>query len=134
MDAEELEEPLISAGLAFSREEVVRLIKEVDDDGSGEVEFGEFLQIVENQGSKAREGGKEKQDGPGSELPSDNPIQELVARLDSGKFGDPEQLDLATRLTTHRRRLIMEGMLAQLRGQAGGGAGGEEDSSPREQG
>lgn len=44
----ELEDPLIGLGFAESWEEVEDLIKQVDDDGSGFIEFGEFLGIIKN--------------------------------------------------------------------------------------
>ena len=44
----ELEDPLIGLGFAESREEVQDLIRQVDDDGSGFIEFGEFLGIIKN--------------------------------------------------------------------------------------
>ena len=40
MGIEQLEEPFISLGLAYSREDVEKLIKSVDDDDSGKIEFG----------------------------------------------------------------------------------------------
>ena len=40
---DELEEPLIGLGFADSRDEVIQMIDEVDDDKTGEIEFGEFL-------------------------------------------------------------------------------------------
>lgn len=44
----ELEDPLIGLGFAETREEVQELIDKVDDDGSGFIEFGEFLGIIKN--------------------------------------------------------------------------------------
>ena len=43
---DELEEPLIGLGFAQTREEVTRMIDQVDEDGSGEIEFAEFLKII----------------------------------------------------------------------------------------
>jgi len=43
----ELEEPLIGLGFAETREEVEAMIDTVDEDKSGEIEFAEFLQIIE---------------------------------------------------------------------------------------
>lgn len=40
---DELEEPLIGLGFANSRQEVLDMIMDVDDDGSGQIEFSEFL-------------------------------------------------------------------------------------------
>ena len=42
----ELEDPLIALGFVNSREEVKDLVAEVDEDGSGKIEFGEFLLIM----------------------------------------------------------------------------------------
>jgi centrin-1 len=43
---DELVEPLISLGIADSIEEVKKIIDSVDDDGSGKIEFTEFLKII----------------------------------------------------------------------------------------
>jgi Ca2+-binding EF-hand superfamily protein len=56
MNADHLEEPFISLGLAFSRGEVDKLIQSVDDDGSGEIEFQEFLRIITNTSKKKSKG------------------------------------------------------------------------------
>ena len=45
---EELEHPLIGLGLADTREEIQQMIDEVDEDGSGQIEFDEFLLILKN--------------------------------------------------------------------------------------
>jgi Ca2+-binding EF-hand superfamily protein len=45
---EELEGPLIGLGFADTREEIELMIKEVDADGSGMIEFDEFLMIIKN--------------------------------------------------------------------------------------
>lgn len=47
---EELEELLISVGLAETREEVKRLIDSVDEDHSGKIEFDEFLDLIQSEG------------------------------------------------------------------------------------
>ncbi len=46
---DQLEEPFISLGLAYNREEINNLISSVDDDGSGRIEFGEFLRSIHNK-------------------------------------------------------------------------------------
>lgn len=48
IEVEELEDPLIALGLVQSREEVEKLVKIVDTDESGQIEFGEFLKIMSN--------------------------------------------------------------------------------------
>lgn len=51
---EELEEPLIGLGFADNRDEVQEMIDLVDEDGSGMIEFPEFLGIIKgtNGGEK----------------------------------------------------------------------------------
>jgi centrin-1 len=56
MGIDQLEEPFISLGLAYSREEVGDLIMSVDDDGSGRIEFDEFLRIIHNKSKKKAKG------------------------------------------------------------------------------
>jgi len=50
-----LETPLMSLGIAESTEDVKKIIATVDKDGSGQIEFGEFLGIIkaktENSGN-----------------------------------------------------------------------------------
>lgn len=43
---EELEKPLISLGLCNTRMDVQKIMDEVDEDGSGQIEFKEFLSII----------------------------------------------------------------------------------------
>ena len=45
---DELETPLIGLGFADTREEVQQMIDSVDYDGSGLIEFDEFLMIIKN--------------------------------------------------------------------------------------
>lgn len=56
MGVDQLEEPFISLGLAYSKEEVADLIASVDDDNSGRIEFGEFLRIIHNKSRKKAKG------------------------------------------------------------------------------
>lgn len=44
--AQELEDPLLSTGLARNRDDLRRLIRLVDTDGSGEIGFDEFLAVL----------------------------------------------------------------------------------------
>lgn len=50
---DELEEPLIGLGLAETREDVERMVAVVDEDGSGLIEFEEFLDIINNSDTGA---------------------------------------------------------------------------------
>jgi len=42
----ELEDPLIALGLAQNREDVAKLINQVDQDGNKTIEFEEFLALM----------------------------------------------------------------------------------------
>jgi Ca2+-binding EF-hand superfamily protein len=61
IDIDELEEPLIAFGLCETREEVINLVKQVDLDGNGTIEFDEFLLILKNAGKVYAYIGKIKQ-------------------------------------------------------------------------
>lgn len=52
MGLEQLKEPFISLGLAYSKDEVNELIDSVDEDGSGRIEFDEFLDIIHSNSKK----------------------------------------------------------------------------------
>ena len=56
MGLDQLEEPFISLGLAYTKEEVENLISSVDDDDSGKIEFEEFLRIIHNKSKKKAKG------------------------------------------------------------------------------
>lgn len=57
---DELEEPLIGLGFADTRDDVQEMIDDVDDDGSGQIEFAEFLLIIKGSdtGSKSEKSEK----------------------------------------------------------------------------
>ena len=46
---EELEEPLITLEIAKGHADVKKLMNEIDKDGSGEIEFIEFLEIMKGK-------------------------------------------------------------------------------------
>jgi len=43
---DELEDPLIALGLVNNRNQVHKIVEEVDEDGSQMIEFDEFLEII----------------------------------------------------------------------------------------
>ena len=45
---------MIGLGFADSREEVIELVNSVDSDGSGQIEFDEFLLIIKNSDGNAK--------------------------------------------------------------------------------
>ena len=57
---EELETPLIGLGFASTRDEVQHLLDLVDADGSGQIEFDEFLMILHITENNPKTGGINK--------------------------------------------------------------------------
>ena len=45
----ELEDPLITLGLAKNRKEVREIVQQYDDNGNGKIEFDEFLDILDGK-------------------------------------------------------------------------------------
>lgn len=43
---DEMEEPMLTLGIAKSKVQVKKLMAEIDEDDSGQIEFNEFLQIL----------------------------------------------------------------------------------------
>lgn len=59
---DELEDPLIALGLVENRNQLQQIVDLVDEDGSGQIEFPEFLQIIKG-GRNAKEGAKDNGTG-----------------------------------------------------------------------
>jgi hypothetical protein len=83
---DELGLPLISLGLAPSMAEVDALINTVDQDGSGEIDFYEFTDMLTKN--------------------PNGPIQTLLNTIASGELGDPTVTSVRSLLTAARRRVI----------------------------
>ena len=93
---DELEEPFYSFGLAFSRKEIRALIDSVDDDGSGKIEFPEFLRIVNPESKSKIEGNKK--------------ITEFFKKLTENKLGDGKYIEsfgLNTIMNMERRTKLL---------------------------
>ena len=50
----EMQEPLIGLGFANTTNEVQQMIDLVDEDGSGMIEFNEFLSIIQDSGENEK--------------------------------------------------------------------------------
>lgn len=59
---DELEDPLVALGLVENRAQVQNIIKLLDEDGSGQIEFNEFREMVKGGIVKK----KAKDDGSGA--------------------------------------------------------------------
>lgn len=89
----ELEEPLIALGLADNRKQVEEMIRLVDADDSGQIEFEEFLGIVK--------GGKDNA-----------PISKFFKGLIEGKLiKDSKVLPFRTVVSAYRRQMIMNALM-----------------------
>ena len=53
IDALELKATLNAMGQNATEEEIFQMVSQVDDDNSGEIEFTEFLKVIENQKTTA---------------------------------------------------------------------------------
>ena len=75
---DELGEPLVSVGLAKSREDVKKLIAAYDADGSGEINFEDFTALMnENHESSQPVGGKKEKKDEMVENVAGNPVLTL---------------------------------------------------------
>ena len=89
----ELEEPLIALGLAENRQQVEEMIQSVDSDSSGQIEFGEFLEIVRGNKDSA-------------------PISKFFRGLIEGKLvKDSKVLPFRTVVSSYRRKMIMNALM-----------------------
>lgn len=98
LDVDELYEPLLALGLVDSREQVIELLKKVDLDNSGIIEFEEFLNLLRNA-----------KDDNGK-----NTLIKFFKDLTSGKiFNNFEELPFQMLFSGRRRELMMQSYLGK---------------------
>lgn len=95
---DELEDPLISLGIAESKDDVKKIIDTVDDDKSGQIEFKEFLDIIKNKNSDGTE--------------KDNLIIDFFKDMINGNLGEgdykiPKSLPFSLIISTIRRKKLL---------------------------
>ena len=91
---EEMEKPMIGLGFAETPYEVAKMIRAVDADGSGMIEFDEFLDIIKGSGS------------------SENKISIFFKDMVKGKIGDPN-LNFDIMVNDIRRRDMLNSLLEE---------------------
>merc|ERR1719321_2492523 len=91
ISVQELEEALVAFGLAETRREVQRLVSAVSDDGSGLIEFPDFLNILRDQYNDA--------------------ICYVFKQMMAGRLGD-RQLSFPMLASTYRRKMMLDAMMA----------------------
>eukprot|EP00742_Colponemidia_sp_Colp-10_P003960 GILJ01004222.1.p1 GENE.GILJ01004222.1~~GILJ01004222.1.p1 ORF type:complete len:347 (+),score=52.11 GILJ01004222.1:60-1100(+) len=90
---DELEEPLISVGVARDREEVAELMAAVDGDGSGEITFDEFMDLFKTTRNDLYWDRKQK-------------VLQLFKLVEAGSLGD-KRLPLGLLIYSYRRKMLM---------------------------
>lgn len=91
----ELEEPLIALGIADNRQQVEEMIRSVDVDDSGQIEFEEFLSIVKGKKDNA-------------------PITKFFKGLIDGKLiKDSKVLPFRTVVSSYRRKMILKAFVGE---------------------
>ena len=100
----ELEDPLIALGFANNRQAVEALVKEVDEDGSGKIEFDEFLLIMSS--IKKKDNGKQEDSSSLYDFFKD------MMEGNINKMGDMDKdLPFMLNYSMYRRRRIMDAIM-----------------------
>jgi centrin-1 len=97
--ADELEEPLASAGIIRNRKELNTLVAAVDTDGSGMIEIDELFQVIHSALTGAAEG-------------VSAPIGGFIANIQRERAEQTASMTLPTILTQYRRQLLRDGFQA----------------------
>ena len=94
---DELEEPLVGLGFADGRQDVLDMISDVDEDGSGQIEFEEFLLIIKNSDTNEKTA----------------QINQFFKEMSNGTLGNGKLNDLSFNLicATIRRDQMMSAFL-----------------------
>ncbi|KAG4041760.1 hypothetical protein PC123_g22736 [Phytophthora cactorum] len=135
---DELEDPLVSVGLAGSRDDVQRLIEEVDINGTGSVTFDAFLNLFYPERVKRERSRRfppplhtpkhrppvRPKVSPGTSGASfkakrsrqvktnaGNPVARLFENLQAGKLGDLA-VPFPVLITAYRRRMLLDAHMA----------------------
>ena len=101
INAEELEDALLSTGMARTREDVIRILRTVDHDQSGTISFHEFLSVLKGNDKICTPPIERKKDS--HRLPREvNPIVKLQ------DMKQKSELSLRTLICRQRRMLLMK--------------------------
>ncbi|RHZ00236.1 hypothetical protein DYB31_007112 [Aphanomyces astaci] len=107
----ELEDPLVSVGLAKCRLDVRQLIQTVDDSDNGEVNFDEFLSMMRGQTNVAMKQPRPPLSAPKSVVGTTKHF--FSVDLQEGKLGDLT-LPFPILITAYRRRMLLNAHMAPL--------------------
>ena len=91
----ELEEPLIALGLADNRQKVEEMVSHADQDGSGNIEFEEFLTILKGTGGNA------------------TMARFFKSLIEGSLIKDANNLPFKLVVSTYRRKMIMNALMSK---------------------
>ena len=121
LSVDELEDPLVSVGLAKGRAEVIRLINAHDTSGTGELNWRSFVnmltvnhnhnhnQIERNTNSLHNTGEVNDKEAV---QPEENAVVQLFRALEEGRIGNT-QLAVPLQITAYRRQMLLDANTAK---------------------
>jgi hypothetical protein len=101
---DELEDPLIALGLVENRQQVASIVAMVDEDGSQQIEFDEFLSII--KGGNTKSSGSQKEESVPS--PTKKKQTEIVAATKETVSGSQAIFDFFKKLTSGELKVDSE--------------------------
>ena len=119
VSAEELEDPLVSLGLAKNRNEAEKLVKMYDQDGDMELDFDEFRKLL--QGKRVNKGrvplkdrmyrkkhSKKRNGKSNYHNTTESRIDAMFDKISSGSVRSADGLPLDMSISAYRRKLLMD--------------------------
>lgn len=98
---------MIALGLVDNRDEVDQIVQDVDDDGTGKIEFDEFVKIIKTGNSTSKGGASE----------NTVKIYNFFKSLTTGKFNKKgKELIFKLFISGYRRTKILNAMMGDTPG------------------
>jgi len=123
---DELEDPLIALGLVENRQQVASIVAMVDEDGSQQIEFDEFLSIIKGGNSKSSGAAPPKEElspgkkkgppAPAKEASGSQAIFDFFKKLTSGELkvdSEDKIIPFSIFISTYRRKKILDAMMGK---------------------
>jgi EF-hand domain pair len=126
---DELEDPLIALGLVENRQQVASIVAMVDEDGSQQIEFDEFLSIIKGGNTKTSGSQKEESvpsptkkkqteivEAPKETVSGSQAIFDFFKKLTSGELkvdSEDKIIPFSIFISTYRRKKILDAMMGK---------------------